>query len=480
MALTLPAEVATEKDKQGHSPLLLIDFVDLTYYVATKAYTLDLTGGGTRTYNDLTQASKIGALTHRIPDGVNRISSTANMRITLLDFRGSLRTNIIASAPDLTDSTVRVYLKFDTDNEDEANLLKIFDGVIAEYDTSIDTLELQLETVHFRNLKSLPAELLKDAYTDVANIDDIGKPLQYGDFNWADDPLFTADINQTYAIAPFVKNDGTHYFFSVASHEMNEFPTAGNISDTSGDAYLFLRRDGLLIHVTDATAVVTNSASNAEIKIRTLLHLCYTFIWPSALYTGGTNMNPSDGADAIDKAAATNTVINGTSGEELEVHTINIDALDLSIPSDGVRFFIYFVSVFGSSPYGTVKIKKKSDDSEVGIGYTIDSGTSLNAWVQTAIFDALTIGDINDHYLEVAVNSGRTVGVAGVTARIGVQEFDPVNDELAAYVRCKGREFSGTWGSRKTSGDPIDHPIDMVESLARDEFSLTEINASGS
>lgn len=48
------------------------------------------------------------------------------------------------------------------------------------------------------------------------------------------------------------------------------------------------------------------------------------------------------------------------------------------------------------------------------------------------------------------------------------------NNRLQIYAGVKGREYSGTWNGRKTSGNLIETAADVIESIARDDLGLDD------
>ncbi len=50
------------------------------------------------------------------------------------------------------------------------------------------------------------------------------------------------------------------------------------------------------------------------------------------------------------------------------------------------------------------------------------------------------------------------------------------NNRLQIFAGIKGREYSGTWNGRKTSGNLIETPADVIESLLRDDLGLGDDN----
>lgn len=494
MPLTLPANMQTDKNKQGHSPTLFIEFTDLTYYLATEDFTLDLTLGGTRAYTDLTKAgASIGTISQTVPADMNRNASTASLDITLVDYRGSLRSNIIGSSPNLTASAVDIYLIFETTN-DEADRLQIFSGYIADYTIQRDVMTLKIETDAFKDLGDFPqqSQTLVDAYDYSTAEKNIVEPLQYGDFDWSTEPVwFGNKSSKIYAICPYIGETSGQKAFSVASHEMKEFPsTSGEVNDDR-DSYLFSWRGAWVHHnLTDITTTNTSGGcsfwGDPDVD---WIDASHVYVWPGAVFTSGENANNADGplSQAIDGKVATVCQVTRDAGaayanfdtfpigDNLRYNTTDHAAGT----ARGATFSIYVTGTTHPSPpgnVGTFKIKKKSDHSllaEANVSSTASGWTTVAGFGSS--FDILTI---NDYYIELAsagVNYG--YNVSGIALKVPVERWSIDNgDEACLYARCQGRAYSGTWGSRKTSGNLITHPIDMIESIWRDDFGKTAID----
>ena len=94
--------------------------------------------------------------------------------------------------------------------------------------------------------------------------------------------------------------------------------------------------------------------------------------------------------------------------------------------------------------------------------YGTEAATSAGA---EASVECKIIGDESaapqrDHQLNVHM----------IYKRVGYK----ANSRLQIFCGWRGREYSGTWNSRKTSGNLIEHPTDVIESILRDDLGLTD------
>lgn len=525
MSLTLPAEINSEKNKKGNSPILLVEFADLNYHIASRAYNLsvgsgsdaDSSGGsavleaasatfqtwnmkpgdiihvngadreiltvdaedqvtltadpGTFTgeaweafvvYSDLLQHGTKLNMQFALPQLLNSISSVPSVTLTLLDWRGTLRADIIGTLPDLTGSTINIYIKYNTSTDLSSNAIQIFSGTLTNYSVKRDTMVLSLKL--FRpELSMLPANL-------IPNSNDIGKPLQYGDFNYSDDPRWWGDKNAYYAICPLVfwDADNLSALYWIADHEMNAVPSDLTLIQNS---QAFVVRDNKYLHaVFPSAASITNAASGAYVEaviglgtptvgVKTYLHLSPTDT------TGSTAANP---ANAIDGKVSTLAYLEAPT-PKLQVQVFGFDELrECTLQGDQPTVQIYFGTISGGGT-GTVVI-----DDGVNNGSTNIDNTYANGWHGFPFPSYGSLDEIEGFWIEVNLGTLTDIEVKNILVRVRMQDASD-NDEYL-YLRCKGREYSSTWDSRKTTGNLIQYAPDIVESLFRDEWSITDID----
>ncbi len=545
MAITLPAEIVTIKNKVSAQPIILVEFVDKDYHVSTRDYSLTVQTGadgsvtGTtftsatatfqtnnakdgdkifvqaaehvissvtnettvilttapgdgvtlawehrQVYADLIKKDSSNAISQTISQNLDRLSSFANITLNLLSFRSVLRSKLLAT-PDLNNTTVRIYLKFASASVSSSDAVKVYEGTIKKWKQSKDVLTLNI-IARKADFGNIPTQTIKE--TDpTATIDtDICHPLQYGDFFWDVKPGFYVDQGSgVYAVTPYKgiitgTTPGAIYFnFRCSSHEMNEFPTPTQIREAAtGNGYAFIRRNDNLLMVDNLTVQTTNAVGGSDILLEQT-HSIYKWLWPMQAYTGpGPGTQPADVANTLDGDSTTTCLVNG-SNESLYVHSW--DENWLSGDHNQIRIYLYITAITSAVPAtANVHLRKKSDDSSVAT-YVIDTGvTPIDQWVEVIAYGINEKQDTaNDYYLEVTpITTTRTVTIAGIALRADQAKWNPETDEKCLYVRCKGREFSGTWDGRKTAGNLIENPLDMLESIFRDELNYTAILTS--
>jgi len=489
MALTLTTELSTEKDKQGHKPILLINFKDLSIRVGSRDYTL-----GADAYLDFIRLGSIGSISQSIPQLLNRISSVSTIVFSQPDYRGNLRNAYLGADTDLTESAVEIGLKFDTALNNAADNLILFDGFVGSYNESQDVLKMNLETRHYKNLPPLPQTLIVDVNpgSDIKNRN-IAIPLQYGDFSSVIDFTFFGDFNTLgngLAIVPYNRSDpstspgsdGDKLFFSISSHLMNQVPADNFGVSNVPDAFYFFRRKGRWIHLNADNTTTTNAAGGAEFSVNRLNgdtvqdNSATLILWGGAGYSGGADTVAGNIDLALDGLSATSAFADSGFGTAVKVQNFNIsgftNADQKSNQPDG-----YFYLTARTAD-GTATIRKKSDDSVHGTQIIINAGTALNTWVKIpmAAPDTIPLEDLNDFYITVETTNAGRIEIAGLIFAVDLQPYDSGSDEQALYCKCIGREFESTFDGRYTLGNAITTPSTFIESLFRDEFGFTAIN----
>ena len=538
--LTLSAEVTAAKDKISVSPILLIEFADLNYRIASKYIELQRGTGtdgvvaGTTAFssatatfetwnykagdsinisgfganviasvdseNELTLTTPITNDTGytwygfqpwedlilgdskvsydtTIPEMINSLGSIGSITLTIVDWRATLRAAIVGSSPNLTDSEVHIYVKFGSTGawltDLLSNAVKIFSGTVSTYNIHKDKITLSLVT----DLPAMP----KLPQVVLAQKERIGRPIQYGDFNWAIDPRWWGTGANYYAMCRLVSWDDDTFIarYYIAGHEMNQVPAA--IHSDYRNAYAFVVRDGHYLHVqAPSAATFTNGASAAYVDVAFSAGVplsgiaAYLFLAPTALEASNT---ASNGGRAIDGLQTTFAYIDAVN-PKLSVETFGFDQLlDCELYSTAPVSSLGLHVYFGGVEADTDEIRVRITDGTYTADTLIETAYS-DAWhlfpFPTSPPTAVTLADLEGYRIEIEVLADGNAEIYNVLVRARMQDVTQEDEYL--YLRCMGREFSGTWNSRKTSGNPIFFPTDVIESLLRDEGSFADAN----
>lgn len=133
--LTLPSDITNNKNKILLKPVILVDFTDKSFYVATKSYT-----ASGQAYLSLLQKNLSLNMRISLPQMVNEISSLSSPTLKLTTWRSNLRGDLVGSTPNLTDGSVDIYLKLDTASTNKADAVKMFSGVISSWAVDRDKI----------------------------------------------------------------------------------------------------------------------------------------------------------------------------------------------------------------------------------------------------------------------------------------------------------------------------------------------------
>lgn len=483
--LTLPSDISNNKNKSALKPILLIDFVDKGFYVASKDYT----ASGT-VYNSLMEKGNSVRIGTNIPETISGISSVTSPTLKLLNWRATLRSSLVGSTPDLTDSTVDIYLKLDTASTSKADAVKIFTGNIASWEVDQDVMTIRLKSP-FPQLPDVPAKSLNDL--DFKSRSSFATPLQFGDFNWSTHPHHYASINN-YALCPLqgvYKDDDTDPFtyrrYYIADRSMHTLPTNLNLAkdllgnmETSGldDAYAFVFRDGYYHQVNfyrnagntvNYVRQIVNSSNGSYIEVFKGEDV-RLWLPPTDVGASNTALNPDNSFDGNPSTYAT---IDST---HTYLEVISPDFRNILVEStpklNANSKLNILVAVHLGTVTGSDHLLHFGDDP-LPINRYFGSGDSNTV----VILDASANNDFTDiSYLhlhgEVGIvrnPNGGTIQVKEIM--IGVRMND-LTDNEPLYLRCKGRKYEDTWGGRRTSGNLITSVIDALESVFRYNWGI--------
>jgi len=535
--LTLPASITNNKDKQGIKPILLIDFTDLNYRIASAAYSIqegsgsdgDGTGGtnefesatatfetwaampndiinieGTdniivsvdsetvctmtdstpgpgaldwiyyRVYNDQINKGSTANVQNKIPELINDISRIGQVTLRFDEWQGSLRSNLVGSSPDLTGSNVNVYLLLDNSGSVIDDAIRFFKGTIADYKINRDIL-----TVVIKNLDPTLASVPSNLITSDNSVADrwldplITRPIHYGDFNMDTHFNLWQDFRHAVAYAPYVgvSTTGSDYFF-VADHGVEEMSTSTDLQSLT-NPHVFAWKNDLLMSVDAGTLAVSNTST--DVTLEGQFHGRPLYVWLEPKDQHSTNTD-NQWANAIDGDSSTTchvTPAGATAG--LRVFNFEDEGKLGDLYSDVGQAFDVFVT-FGTITddevgEGKIRIRKMSDESEVS-AFTLTDDSHADSTIITASTSG-TLSGFDQLYVECTctVNFNYYVKSIMVRGTFSTTVMDVKEDPL--FVRLKGMEYSGTWDARKTSGNLIENPADIMESIMRDQWSLS-------
>jgi hypothetical protein len=478
--LTLPSDFSTNKDNVSVGTILLIDFTGKSYYIASRTYT-----ASGQAYNSLLKKNSSLGIGVSLPQLLNDLSSISAPTLYLLDWQGTLRGNMVGTTPDLTNSAVDIYVKLDTASTNKADAVKVFSGVVAEWEVSRDVMMIKLKNLFI--YQNIPPNTLKIFNVNTIASDNICRPIQIGDFNWTYDPRYYKYITNAYATCPLetASDNGTFIWFA-SDHIMNEIPTDDNLEDNIGDAYAFVVRDKKYINVKFDSNTVTVDSARSYVFITTLPgdHLCSLF---GKLTSAGSTNNMDDWANAVNGDSASSVNLSSV-GDILNVSGADYINLTENIPqNDGtdsdpeynpiIHVKYGDVSGIAAGFPATISWRKDSNNSWSN-GIPIPASTPpANSWqtYQTDLaldsWDDFPSVEIKIEYID---DAHELVEVQQIIIEMPVQTLSSSDKYL--YLRCKGIEYSGTWEGRKTSGNLITNLADTIEMFLRDYQGITDID----
>lgn len=417
-------------------------------------------------FTDIFQQGLPVTLQSVLPESVNDEVSIGDLSLEMLDFISSLRSTIISSAPDLREKRVDLLFALAISSTNTENWLKVFEGYIRDYEINNNVLSLKLKS--FIPSLNFPSTLLTSTYSGITftiidHDSDLCEPLQYGSFNYNFTPtaIDYSDSPRQWAVAPMVYYGSNQYKYHVAAHELHYIKTFSTY--TIWDACF--KRDGYYIffNIYNASSSFTNTASGSVLtRSRTSSDYARIKLPPSNL---NDDDNSITGQNAMDKDTSTNATITDT-------------ATPLSVEFNQFK-------EMGSSQLASYVGAKGKLKATAGVKtgtfnlYSIDpSGTKTTinlaaSATTTHNFSPGSIEEIAEWEFGVENVSGGgsdTVTVSEIWIEVDVNP-PTYRDKFIHIQDIVGREFSGTWNSRKTSGDPILAPNDAIESILRDELS---------
>jgi len=432
-----------------------------------------------------------GGLTQSLPMFGGGLGSISDYSVRLLEWESVLRSNIIGSTPDLRGSNVKVYVKLDiAGSQKDEDALLLFKGQIADYNISKDKMVLKFKAIQPVLTDLIPTSLLRDSYPGRGD-DTFAVPIQFGDFNR--NRLYWKNTSKIYAICPYIgKTDDNYYKFVVSDHIMNEMPTGADlITGTSGtdatghDPSIcgFINNHFFKLTPTAIDSIV-NTSDGAYFIVEDFDETDMMFYFtPTEAHDDNTD---PDWANTIDGDSTTYGMADNFTTKIIRVTKPYTDPIQYGPPSsteaandEKMRLVISIGSV--------VKLSRSDHiyADIIGDGFIIGN---YYARIEIGTGNANSIM-ISSHVTTPQENLGVVIHVVGTNDAASVQiksilmmtqvpasalmdsDFDANYLESNPYVfiKAKGKEYSGDWDTRKTAGNLIENPADMIESLLRDE-----------
>lgn len=478
--LTLPSDITNHKNKILLKPIILVDFTDKFFYVATKSYT-----ASGQAYLSLLQKNLSLNMRISLPQMVNEISSLSSPTLKLTTWRSNLRSNLVGSTPNLTDSTVDIYLKLDTSSTNKTDAVKIFSGVISSWSVDRDIMSIRLNN-YFAFPQKIPQGLISDINVNSFSAK-YAKPIQIGNFGWDTHPFLEYDrgLYAKCLLESFDKELNRAYWY-IAKHEMNALPTDTQLEGTTNrhNSYAFVLRDNTFTHVvfdTNSVGTITNTSAGASIDVNLTSATCYL---TRRMTEPGPDNSVINTANAYDGKDSSYALIEYGVHDTLDVKYPNFKNLTQNKPhinavygTMDIWFGIRFGTIEGA---GTIYVYCNSGVAATSRAFDSADGDS---WVVIYV-NANNVHNYITNFQDFYTNHGARVKVEltsgentfaqlkEVVVQTWVSDLEE-SDLSNFYLRCKGREYTDTWNSRKTIGNLIENPADVIEMLLRDELDVT-------
>lgn len=550
MTFIRPSEITNQQNLVSNKPILLIEFADLNYHIASQQFWLtkdsgtdgvadDSTGYFSSataqfvtdnvkagdivtvdTYGDytivgvinettidinwaiapltgLTWALKIDykdllknknslSLNNSLSENVNNYNSLNSISLTLLDWT-ALSSAWSTSLTTLKNSAVNIYIKYNTGDVSASNALKIFSGKISDWSIKKDIITLTVENsrITVDELQTLiPTTLIRDTI-EAAEYEG-GRPVQFGDFSWADDFVFWADRPNKYAYIPYVYTTAAGSMrFEIAEHQMKSLPTAIQLNgngDTEAELYTFVFRFGAFWAQRLINAAITNTSSGAYMTCQVQTSDGPRPYLPlTEAYDGlGGLVNANDYAEwanCVDGHSSTLVVVSAAG----LLRVCGVGAKEklgqywTSPSAYVVKLYVSIGTLAYSGGDNKVKIYNRTTGTEID-SYTFVAANA-NSTVFVTSFTAIIGGsyDCLDNFVISFESDGTgVVHVKNVVISLSLTEADLASEKL--YLRCQGRMYEDSWGGRKTTTDVVQNPIDIVELILRNYMSITDIS----
>ncbi len=435
-------------------------------------------------YNDLLRKGSSLSLTTQIPYLMRGINSIGNLSVKFLDWEGTLKNDFIRDVPDLsdTDVSVRIGLATSTNTDIQDDTIEFFRGTVYDWSIRKDVMNLKIKNTDLSININLPQNLLSDSYSNLPHPIDYCKPLQYGDFNSTIDTMDWKEIEESlggFAFCPYVESDYIDHTFWVADHKMESFPAFADWYD-AGIAKFVIWRDNRWCQVQYSVGAVTNTTTDGcfvTARADPTQLSVGPFMPPTDEYSSSTdaiNNVVSGFAGTIDGDSSTSCTLNVTNCN-LVVHNISIQSLVdgfREAGTQGCNMVVKFGAISGTTGSAFFGIYDKGTGAKQ---VDLDITTGMANTNQSAGTSSLGTGgtaELNDVVFRVFCRGDWSIEVKNIVAFFATS-CTTLQEHPHIYVACEGKEYDGTWDGRKTSGDLIEYPQDIIEDLLRDGMGVT-------
>uniref|UniRef100_A0A6M3KF74 Uncharacterized protein n=1 Tax=viral metagenome TaxID=1070528 RepID=A0A6M3KF74_9ZZZZ len=357
----------------------------------------------------------------------------------------------------------------------QTECLAIYQGIVGDIDISDGKVKIAISNSTFKVQKDLPQTLISTSDGFYVPAESIGKPksLVYGDhpfYYGQDGTLTNITHNQENNLVPTkylgIDVDGKH-MYSIAIHSLDTTNAA------QYRAWMYDTNLSRFVKI-DTTQV---TYTGGIIKVDNLPNL-FDYWYPDGTVTDGlsTGLDWYDRTKSCDLNYATFAHAQMTAANAVnDTATYGID-----FPAyDGYQddSAITRINTFGKSYFAT------SGDPDV---FEIDGASATG-------YGAATL-NLYNYVIDASATKAEIATYISVVVRKDLDQAETLDyrvymifkeikytttEMFPVFIACKGREYSGTWGARKTAGNLIENPADIIESILRDELGMsTEINTT--
>lgn len=377
----------------------------------------------------------------------------------------------------------RIWLYLGTDDLDYLDdYLLFYTGICKNWPTERGLITLNIENSSLISQKEIPVILAdSDAAAGQSEIlpDDskgTAKPLILGDHEYHFMRETEAGGDGTDTSYDRGSNMTPCRFLGMDQDGDERWLVSANVVETIGaDRAIWAFDPALNRMVEIATVVVEQNTSAGCIISFTPNPDLYDYWLPDGSVSNEADDDQGGTAEATDLAKMCDldnttfgylTIINGANGGPPS-YSLDIDFPDYenagTISGVGIVAYAHFHTDGGGVRAMTINAVDATGANNTFAAYGADAASEAGATLAVPI---KAEGDNNanafNHIFEVMM----------VYKRITYK----ANNRLQIYAGVKGREYSGTWNGRKTSGNLLETPADVIESIARDDLGLGDDN----